>query len=68
MSDTWNLGLQGGFGRGIGELFTGNFGMPRRRWPQREIDLGEDLRPEPAEQIKPVKPAPRPERPPELSP
>lgn len=65
--NSYDIGLQGGFGNSFGGMFTGSFIMPRRRWPRREVDLGEDSHPEPAEQIKAVKPRERDTtRPPEL--
>ncbi len=66
--NTFELGFQGGYADMLG-IYAGSFRMPRRRWPKREIDLGADLKHEPAEQIKSVEHSERGgsrQRPPEL--
>lgn len=59
MNGLWNIGMQGGFGSG--SMRTGGWSLGRRRWPERESDLGHDVRPE---QIQPERAQPEtPERP-----
>lgn len=66
--DIWNIGFQGGIGRGIDGMWTGSSVMGRRRWRRRDLD--EVARVE--EEISPRKPSreknsSRPERPPEIT-
>jgi hypothetical protein len=60
MNNSWNIGMQGGYG---GEIRTGGFSMGRRRWPAREKDLGHDIRPEQIRPQQPDRAAPDRERP-----
>lgn len=36
--DIWNIGLQGGVGRGMEGLWTGSSVMRRRRWRRRDLE------------------------------
>ncbi len=68
--DIWNIGFQGGVGRGIDGMWTGSSVMGRRRWRKR--DLEEVARVEEELTVrKPVKeksPAQGEPRPPEITP
>lgn len=36
--DIWNIGFQGGIGRGMDGMWTGSSVMGRRRWRRRDLD------------------------------
>lgn len=67
--DIWNIGLQGGIGRGIDGMLTGSTIMRRRRWRRRDLEDIADTE----EKLAPHHPRPQPipdqsKRPPEMSP
>ncbi len=68
--DIWNIGLQGGIGRGIDGMWTGSAVMGRRRWRRRDLEEVARVEEEmstPKSEPEKEKPPVQPQRPPETS-